>query len=112
MTRQGYSAYQLVFGRDPEFPGDDLFSQKPNVIANSAILEDAIAEFSFRARKAVLQSLDHRAARIALNSRLGSSVRGMKWQYGEEVEASRKVQPEMPWHSGRQCWWQSVGVHA
>ena len=45
MTRQGYSAYQLVFGRDPEFPGDDLFSQKPNVIANSAILEDAIAEF-------------------------------------------------------------------
>lgn len=51
MKRQGYSAYQLVFGRDPEFPGDDLYSEKPNVIANSAILEDAIAEIFFPSTK-------------------------------------------------------------
>jgi hypothetical protein len=73
MKRHGYSAYQLVFGRDPEIPGDDLLSENPNIIANSAILEDAIAEFAHRARstarQAVLQGLDHRAARIALNSR-------------------------------------------
>lgn len=73
MKRHGYSAYQLTFGRDPEIPGDDLFTSNPDVIANSAILEDAIAEFAHRtrsaARQAVLQSLDHRAARIALNSR-------------------------------------------
>ena len=34
MKRQGYSAYQLVFGRDAEFPGDDILSDKPNEIAN------------------------------------------------------------------------------
>ena len=91
MKRQGYSAYQLVFGRDPEFPGDDLYSEKPNVIANSAILEDAIAEFSFRARsaarQAVLQSLDHRAARIALNSR---SRPHREFRPGDEVAIWRR----------------------
>ena len=73
MKKNGYSAYQLVFGRDPEFPGDDILSDKPNEIANGAILEDAIAEYTFRARsiarQQVLEALDHRAARIALNSR-------------------------------------------
>ena len=73
MKRNGYSSYQLVFGRDPEFPGDDLLSDKPNEIANGAILEDAIAEYTFKARsiarQQVLEALDHKAARIALNSR-------------------------------------------
>ena len=73
MKRQGHSAYQLVFGRDPEFPGDDILGDKPNEIANGAILEDAIAEYTFRARsiarQQVLEALDHKAARVALNSR-------------------------------------------
>ena len=73
MRRGGYSANQMVFGRDPEVPGDDLLGSNPNPISNGAIVEDAIAEFSHRARmsarKAVLEALDHRAARIALNSR-------------------------------------------
>ena len=54
MTRGGYSPNQLIFGRDLEVRGDD-------------------SAFSFRARQkareAVLQSLDHRAAQIALNTR-------------------------------------------
>eukprot|EP00435_Cladocopium_sp_Y103_P051560 s1160_g16.t1 len=91
MKRHGYSAYQLVFGRDPEFPGDDLLSDSPNVIANSAILEDAVAEFANRARstarQAVLQSMDHRAARIALNSR----PRPLRvFQPGDEVAIWRR----------------------
>ena len=73
MKRNGYSSYQLVFGRDPEFPGDDILGDKPNEIANGAILEDAIAEYTFKARsiarQQVLEALDHKAARIALNSR-------------------------------------------
>jgi len=73
MRRGGYSPNQLVFGRDPECPGDDLLTDNPNPISNGAILEDAVAQFSFEtrqsARRAVLESLDHRAARIALNSR-------------------------------------------
>lgn len=73
LRRAGHSPYQLVFGRDPECPGDDLCSEQPNPISNSAILEDAIAEYSSRsrsiARQETLQQLDHRAARIALNSR-------------------------------------------
>ena len=73
MKRNGYSSYQLVFGRDPEFPGDDILGDKPNEIANGAILEDAIAEYTFRARsiarQQVLEALDHKAARVALNSR-------------------------------------------
>eukprot|EP00435_Cladocopium_sp_Y103_P001390 s2644_g1.t1 len=56
MKRHGYSAYQLVFGRDPEIPGDDLLSSNPNVIANSAILEDAIAEFAHSTRIAAKQA--------------------------------------------------------
>ena len=73
MRKGGYSAYQMVFGRDPEIPGDDLLGEDPNPIANGAILEDSIADFSHRARlvarQAVLEALDHRAARIALNTR-------------------------------------------
>ena len=73
MRRGGYSANQMVFGRDPEVPGDDLLGDNPNPISNGAILEDAVAEFAHRARmsarQAVLETLDHRAARIALNAR-------------------------------------------
>eukprot|EP00435_Cladocopium_sp_Y103_P072195 s58_g39.t1 len=73
LRRAGHSPYQLVFGRDPEFPGDDLCSERPNPISNSAILEDAVAEYQHRARSVarqeMLRQLDHRAARIALNSR-------------------------------------------
>lgn len=73
LRRAGHSPYQLVFGRDPEFPGDDLACEQPNPISNSAILEDAIAEYQNRARSVarqeVLRELDHRAARIALNAR-------------------------------------------
>ena len=77
MRRAGHSPFQLVFGRDPwqrsEFPGDDLCSEQPNPISNSAILENAIAEYQNRARSVarqeMLRQLDHRAARIALNSR-------------------------------------------
>ena len=73
LRRAGHSPYQLVFGRDPEFPGDDLACESPNHISNSAILEDAIAEYQHRARSVarqeVLQTLDHPAARIALNAR-------------------------------------------
>ena len=73
MKRGGYSPYQIVFGREPEVPGDDLFTESPNPISNGAILEDAIAEFSNRARcsarAATLATLDCRAARVALNSR-------------------------------------------
>ena len=50
-----------------------MLTETPIQFANGAIVEDAIAAFSFRARQkareAVLQSLDHRAARIALNTR-------------------------------------------
>ena len=73
MRRAGHSPYQLVFGRDPECPGDDLCSERPNPISNSAILEDAIAEYQHRARSVarqeMLRQMDHKAARIALNSR-------------------------------------------
>lgn len=73
MRRAGHSPYQLVFGRDPEFPGDDLACNQPNPISNSAILEDAVAEYQHRARSVarqeMLQALDKRAARIALNAR-------------------------------------------
>ena len=73
LRRAGYSPYQLVFGREPEFPGDDLAEEQPDPISNSAILEDAIAEYQNRARSVarqeVLKQLDHRAARVALNAR-------------------------------------------
>ena len=73
LRRAGYSPYQLVFGRDPEFPGDDLAQEQPDPISNRAILEDAIAEFQHEARSVarqeVLKQLDHRAARVALNAR-------------------------------------------
>ena len=32
LRRAGHSPYQLVFGRDPEFPGDDLACERPNPI--------------------------------------------------------------------------------
>ena len=73
MRRGGYSPNQLVFGRDPEIPGDDILADNPNPISNGAIVEDAIADFShgtrLAARQGVLQALDQRAARVALNSR-------------------------------------------
>ena len=91
MKRGGYSAYQLVFGRDPEVPGDDLFTDNPSPISNCAILEDSIAEFNSRvrtsARQAVLAFQDHRAARIALNSR----PRPLRqFQPGDEVAVWRR----------------------
>lgn len=55
LRRAGHSPYQLVFGRDPEFPGDDLACEQPNPISNSAILEDAIAEYQHRARSVARQ---------------------------------------------------------
>ena len=91
MKRNGHSAYQLVFGRDPEFPGDDILGEKPNEISNGAILEDAIAEYTFRARsiarQQVLQALDHKAARIALNSRPRPS---REFRPGDEVSVWRR----------------------
>ena len=91
MKRNGYSSYQLVFGRDPEFPGDDILGDKPNEIANGAILEDAIAEYTFRARsiarQQVLEALDHRAARIALNSRPRPQ---REFRPGDEVSVWRR----------------------
>jgi len=91
LKRQGHSAYQLVFGRSPEIPGDDILGDQPNVIANSAILEDAIAEFSHRARiaakQAVIAALDHRAARIALNSRPRPT---REFRPGDEVAVWRR----------------------
>ena len=91
MRRGGHSANQMVFGRDPEIPGDDLLGDQPNPIANGAILEDAVAEFSHRARmsarRAVLEALDHRAARIALNSRLRPL---REFKPGDEVAVWRR----------------------
>ena len=106
MKRHGYSAYQMVFGRDPKIPGDDLLSKKPNVITNSATLEDGIAEYAHHtpmaARQAVLQSLDHKAAGIALNSRPRPT---------REFEASRRAQRGgvvQAWS----CRWKCMDIHA
>ena len=58
-----------------EFPGDDMLCPmtEPNVISNSTIIVDELAKFSqqarLEARKALLQELDQKAARTALNSR-------------------------------------------
>ena len=96
LRRAGYSPYQLVFGRDPEFPGDDLAEEQPDPISNSAILEDAIAEYQHRARSVarqeVLRQLDHRAARVALNAcprplrefRVGDEV--AVWRRGKGIK--------------------------
>ena len=64
MRRGGYSAYQLVFGRDPEIPGDDISTDNANPISNGK-LEDSTADFNNKARLIARQSglevLDHRA---------------------------------------------------
>ena len=69
-----------------------IFSQIPQIpIANGAILEDSIAEFTTRlrttARQAVLSFQDHRAARIGLNAR-PRPLRQFK--PGDEVAVSRR----------------------
>ena len=91
MRRAGYSPYQLVFGREPEFPGDDLAAEQPDPISNSAILEDAIAEYQHRARSVarqeLLKQLDHRAARIALNARPRPH---REFRVGDEVAVWRR----------------------
>ena len=74
MRRGGYSPYQLVLGRDPGIPGDDLLSSdNPNPIANGAILEDDLAaranKIRLLARQAALECADSKAARISLNTR-------------------------------------------
>ena len=76
MTRGGYSPNQLIFGRDLEVRGDD-------------------SAFSFRARQkareAVLQSLDHRAAQIALNTRpRPKREREREFRPGDEVAVWRR----------------------
>lgn len=91
LRRAGHSPFQLVFGRDPEFPGDDLCSEQPNPISNSAILEDAVAEYQHRARSTarqeMLRQLDHKAARVALNSRPRPR---REFQVGDEVAIWRR----------------------
>ena len=91
LRRAGYSPYQLVFGRDPEFPGDDLAGEQPDPISNSAILEDAVAEYQHRARsiarQEVLKQLDHRAARVALNARPRPH---REFRVGDEVAVWRR----------------------
>ena len=91
LRRAGYSPYQLVFGREPEFPGDDLVGEQPDPISNSAILEDAVAEYQHRARSVarqeVLKQLDHRAARIALNARPRPQ---REFRVGDEVAVWRR----------------------
>ena len=91
MRRAGYSPYQLVFGREPEFPGDDLAAEQPDPISNSAILEDAIAEYQHRARSVarqeLLKQLDHRAARMALNARPRPH---REFRVGDEVAVWRR----------------------
>lgn len=75
MRRGGHSPYQLVLGRDPEFPGDDILCPKDGTdpITNSTILFDEVAERVHKtrlaARHSVIQEMDQQAARIALNSR-------------------------------------------
>ena len=75
MRRGGHSPYQLVLGRDPEFPGDDILCPKDGTdpITNSTILIDEVAERVHKtrlaARHSVIQEMDQQAARIALNSR-------------------------------------------
>ena len=91
LRRAGYRPYQLVFGRDPEFPGDDLAGEQPDPISNSAILEDAVAEYQHRARSVarqeVLKQLDHRAARVALNARPRPH---REFRVGDEVAVWRR----------------------
>ena len=91
LRRAGYSPYQLVFGREPEFPGDDLAAEQPDPISNSAILEDAIAEYQHRARSVarqeLLKQLDHRAARVALNARPRPH---REFRVGDEVAVWRR----------------------
>ena len=91
LRRAGYSPYQLVFGREPEFPGDDLVREQPDPISNSAILEDAVAEYQHRARsiarQEVFKQLDHRAARIALNARPRPH---REFRVGDEVAVWRR----------------------
>lgn len=91
LRRAGYSPYQLVFGKEPEFPGDDLAGEQPDPISNSAILEDAIAEYQHRARSVArqeaLKQLDHRAARIALNARPRPE---REFRIGDEVAVWRR----------------------
>lgn len=107
LKRHGHSAYQLVFGRDPEIPGDDLLGEQPDVIANSAILEDAVAEFAHKtriaAKQAVIAGLDCRAARIALNSRPRPK---REFRPGDEVAVWRRgrgiQKSSARWRAG---WW-------
>ena len=116
MRRGGYSPYQMVLGRDPEFPGDDLLTDNPNPISNGAILEDAMADFSNRARQcaraAVLEALDHRAARIALNSRPRPLREFRPGLASRKRHQENNGQMERPRHHSRGSRWKLLGKHA
>jgi hypothetical protein len=103
MRRNGYSPYQLVFGRNPEVPGD-LLQEDPDPISNSAILEDAIAMFANKARitaqQAVLAYADDHAGRVALNAR-PRPLREFKT--GDEVAVWRRGRG-IPNKRGRARW--------
>ncbi|CAK0911130.1 unnamed protein product, partial [Prorocentrum cordatum] len=68
----GASPMQVVFGRNPEVPGD-LLMDSPDLITNSAIVNDPVAAQQARiraiARVKVLMQQDMLAARRALDSR-------------------------------------------
>ena len=91
LRKAGHSPYQMVLGRDPEIPGDDILTPDPNPIANGAILEDAQAGRAHLvrqfARKAVLEAADCKAGRVALNSRPRPQ---REFRHGDQVAVWRR----------------------
>ena len=87
----GTSPFQIVFGRNPEVP-EDLLSDNPDVIANSAVLHDPPAIFAATvrsvARQKVLAYNDKLAVRAALDAR-PPTLRS--FQNGDMVAVWRKA---------------------